>query len=102
MTKLCIGIFLLVMTIRPAPAGAGIIEGCDTLHTSDTRGIWRCGDACVRRWGNEGDRGFTIGREQGRTGLTDKMTFVVRGNTVMMNGKRCKPLPQTFDYEEAK
>src|SRR5262245_23628604 len=30
------------------------------LHTSDFKGAWQCGDVCVRRSGNPGDRAFTI------------------------------------------
>jgi hypothetical protein len=85
-------------------------ERCDTLHTSDARGQWRCGDVCVRQHGNNGDRSFQIGQDHksGRSGVTDDMTFVIQGgrgirpSTVMMNGKRCKYLEQTYDYEKSK
>jgi hypothetical protein len=84
-------------------------ERCDTRHTSDSRGQWRCGDVCVRQFGNNGDRIIYIGQDQksGRSGVTDDMTFVIKGGrgigptTVMMNGKRCKYLEQT-PYEEPK
>ena len=92
----------LLLATGTAHAGE---KGCDTTHTSDTRGIWQCGNVCIRRWGNEEDRAFTIGMDQGglgRTGLKDDVTFVVKQNTVMMNGKRCKPLAQTYDYEKSK
>jgi hypothetical protein len=85
-------------------------ERCDTLHTSDARGQWRCGTVCVRQYGNNGDRSFQIGQDHksGRSGVTDDMTFVIQGgrgirpSTVMMNGKRCKYLEQTYDYEKSK
>ena len=85
-------------------------ERCDTLHTSDARGQWRCGDVCVRQYGNNGDRSFQIGQDHksGRSGVTDDMTFVIQGgrgirpSTVMMNGKRCKYFEQTYDYEKSK
>jgi hypothetical protein len=96
------GVAALFLATGTAYAGE---KGCDTTHTSDTRGIWKCGNVCIRRWGNEGDRGFTIGLDQGdlgRSGLKDDVTFVVKQNTVMLNGKRCKPLEQTYDYEKSK
>jgi hypothetical protein len=102
-TKLFLtGIAALFLATGTVNAGE---KGCDTTHTSDTRGIWQCGNVCIRRWGNEGDRAFTIGMDQGglgRTGLKDDVTFVVKQNTVMMNGKRCKPLEQTYHYEKSK
>jgi hypothetical protein len=79
-------------------------EGCDTQHTSDLRGLWRCGDVCINRYGNQGDRMFQIygARDKAKSGIKDAVTFVFKSYTVTMNGKQCKPLEQTYDYEKLK
>jgi|SRR6516162_860399 hypothetical protein len=81
------------------------------LHTSDFKGAWQCGNVCVRRSGNPGDRAFTIDRIIGnrRTGLGDPIagndppfTLTIKGWVATMNGKRCKLLSQTYNYEDEK
>ena len=81
------------------------------LHTSDFKGAWQCGNVCVRRSGNPGDRAFIIDRiiENRRTGLGDPIagndppfTLTIKGWVATMNGKRCKLLSQTYNYEDEK
>jgi hypothetical protein len=76
---------------------------CDTLHTSDTRGIWQCGDVCVRVYGNA-PREVTIDGVGGKWGgnVTYKWSYRKIPFEASLNGKRCKMLEQTYDYEKSK
>ena len=86
-----------LLFLAPGTANAG--EKCDTTHTSDLRGIWQCGDICIHRYGNPANRSFVISGMWNQTSIKDSATyvFVFRQNTAVINGKRCKPLAQTYD-----
>jgi hypothetical protein len=88
------------LLLATGAANAG--EKCDTTHTSDLRGIWQCGDICIHRYGNPANRSFQISGMWNKTTIKDNanLAFVFRGktDTVIINGKRCKELKQTYDY----
>jgi hypothetical protein len=67
---------------------------CDTLHTSDTRGIWQCGNVCVRVFGNAPKRYVTI------DGVDKDVHFKWSYPKATLNGKQCKVLDQTYDYDK--
>jgi len=80
-------------------------EKCDTTHTSDLRGIWQCGDICIHRYGNPANRSFVISGMWNQTSIKDDVTYVFvfrKDDTAIINGKRCKPLAQTYDYKDSK
>jgi hypothetical protein len=82
-----------------ATVTANAREPCDTLHTSDTRGIWQCGNVCVRVFGNAPNRYVTF------DGIDpyDKALRFKAGPTyknASLNGKQCKALEQTYDYDK--
>src|SRR5215472_12791522 len=72
------------------------VGGLGTQHTSDTRGIWQCGDVCVRVYGNAPKRYVEIDG-------VDKDVHFKWGYSktdpfkATLNGRRCKSLPQTYD-----
>src|SRR5262249_53009879 len=69
-------------------------EQCDTLHTSDSRGIWQCGNVCVRVFGNAPNRYVTF------DGVDNAVNFKWRFPKASLNGKRCKLLAETYDYDK--
>ena len=72
---------------------------CDTLHTSDTRGIWQCGNVCVRVFGNAPKRYLTVdGVDPYKEVIRFKAGPTYENAT--LNGKKCKALNQTYDYDE--
>jgi hypothetical protein len=90
-TKLLLsGIAVLFLATGTAQAR----EPCDTLHTSDTRGIWRCGDVCVRVFGNAPNRYVTF------DGVDNVVQFKWKNREASLNGKRCKFLPQSYEYDQ--
>ena len=92
-----------------ATGAAHATEECDTTHTSDMRRIFKCGDVCVHIMGNPPSRYLTFDGVKDAGMKDDKigsgrfrLTFKWKINTASLNGKQCKELPQTYDYEKQK
>jgi len=82
-----------------ATGTANTREPCDTLHTSDTRGTWQCGNVCVRVFGNAPNRFVTF---DGIDPYDKPLRFKAGPTykTASLNGKQCKALEQTYDYDK--
>jgi hypothetical protein len=75
---------------------------CDTEHTSDTRRIWQCGSVCVKIYGNPGHREIAIDGVDWPAAADIHLHFYRDPSKASLNGKQCKELPQTYDYEKQK
>jgi hypothetical protein len=75
---------------------------CDTLHTSDTRQIWRCGEVCVRAMGNP-PYYITFDNVKRSGYIVHLGAFKWKqggAQTATLGGKRCQTLGQTYDYDK--
>ena len=108
----------LIAALFLATGAAHADPSCDTEHTSDTQGIWQCGNVCVRLYGHcDGGplcsievHGLENFKRAGpylfkseRGGLYSfKWSYKTYPFEASLNGKRCKMLKQTYDYEKQK
>ncbi len=88
-------VFALVAVVSSARAG----KQCDTTHTSDLRRIWQCDDVCVHIFGNPPYYITFDGVKDGKIVRSGTFEWKKDADTASLNGKRCKKLPQTYDYD---
>jgi hypothetical protein len=90
-------------------SGAPACGELQHTHTSNLRRVWQCGDVCVRLWGNPGHRSLSFdGMTNDGTKLLDGRKFLFEWRwkrtvgveiVATLNGKQCKELQHTYDYD---
>jgi hypothetical protein len=92
---------LSIALVGPTAAGqttSAHTFDCDTTHTSDLRAVLRCGKVCVHLRGPSHSRSLEVDNfDQGDDG-GGRFSFKLEKGIATLNGKRCKVLPQTYDY----
>jgi len=93
---------LVVLSVLCAAPRAHAETKCDTLHTSDSRGKWQCGNVCVYVLGNS-PRQVIIDNVDSYWGgeVHFKWSYKKAPFAASLNGKRCKMLKETYDYEKS-
>jgi hypothetical protein len=70
--------------------GTAQAQTCDTEHTSDKRGQWRCHNLCIYRFSS----GIQLDFDH-QMPSTQSLALKISGRNATLNGKPCKYLEQT-------